>query len=180
MVAFNESGACEPMCVMCQSGNEWPGNRVKRKPRTAGFTLVELFIVVAVVLLLAAILLPAAQHARESARRIECATKLRVLAMALSSYQDAHGAYPATVRPNRNRDALINGQPHKFYSIHSALLPCLGEHEVYERINFSQPQNYNGLVTHSANRTVWAHSAFVGRRQASGGRFGVLKILEPL
>jgi len=66
----------------------------KRKSE-AGFTLVELLIVIAIIAVLAAILLPILAHARERANQTKCMSNLRNLAIALNEYaDDNHGRYP--------------------------------------------------------------------------------------
>lgn len=65
-----------------------------RKHRDA-FTLVELLVVIAIIGVLVALLLPAVQAARESARRSQCVNGIRQLAIGMQNYHDAKKQLPA-------------------------------------------------------------------------------------
>src|SRR5262245_28179388 len=62
-----------------------------------GFTLVELLVVIAIIGVLVALLLPAVQMAREAARRMQCGSHEKQLALAAHSFHDVYRAFPPGV-----------------------------------------------------------------------------------
>jgi len=68
--------------------------RSPQRPLRPAFTLMELMVVIAIVALLAALLLPAMTKARETARRIKCASNIRQQFVGAIAFEADQGRLP--------------------------------------------------------------------------------------
>ena len=62
--------------------------------RRRAFTMIELLVAVAIIGVLIALILPAVQSARESARRLQCTANLSQVGVALANYETVYTVYP--------------------------------------------------------------------------------------
>jgi prepilin-type N-terminal cleavage/methylation domain-containing protein/prepilin-type processing-associated H-X9-DG protein len=117
-----------------------------RRRSANGFTLVELLVVIAIIGILVALLLPAIQSAREAARRAQCTSNIKNVALAVINYHDVHKEFPtaASVRPNTadptkpsTDDILTDKVMFRNWAID--ILPFLEEQTTYDAftLNFS-------------------------------------------
>jgi len=108
--------------------------------RTA-FTLVELLVVIAIIGILIALLLPAVQAARESARRSECVNNLKQIGIAIQNYHDIHKRLPF------GKGASYPGAPvYARWSQHALLLPMLEQQVLYSVLDFRYPPATPGMA----------------------------------
>jgi prepilin-type N-terminal cleavage/methylation domain-containing protein/prepilin-type processing-associated H-X9-DG protein len=95
-----------------------------------GFTLIEMVVVLAISGILVSMLLPAAQSAREAARRLECVNNLKQIGLALCSYQLSHQSLPPGSSPGMNPGSRDS------WSVHGQILGEMEHQALYNSINF--------------------------------------------
>ena len=114
--------------------------------RSSAFTLVELLVVIAIIGILIALLLPAVQAARESARKMACQNSIKQLALAALNHESSIGGLPAfspfaasggnlLIAPdtaNVNAGALM-------YSWVLPTLPYLEEQALFDQFDLDTP-----------------------------------------
>jgi prepilin-type N-terminal cleavage/methylation domain-containing protein len=108
----------------------------RRFAHSPGFTLVELLVVIAIIGVLVALMLPAIQSARESARKTQCANNLKQLGLGMHTYLLANGSFPpgyvSVVMPDHD-----DGGPG--WSWGSMLTPFIEEAAIHDQIDFNIP-----------------------------------------
>jgi prepilin-type N-terminal cleavage/methylation domain-containing protein len=101
--------------------------------RRAGFSLVELMVVIFIIGLLVALLLPAIQGAREAARRVHCRNNLKQLALAAINFEDNHRRYATENEATRNQPTWI-----------TLLFPYIEEDALFNE--WAKAAGYNGPI----------------------------------
>lgn len=119
----------------------------RQKPRR-GFTLVELLVVIAIISVLAALLLPAVQQARESARRTQCVNHMKQIAIALHNYHDQWRSFPIgalhSQTPGMSRSRDLGS------SFFVGLLPFVEQSNLYNELS-DAAEGGIGATTEASN-----------------------------
>lgn len=142
-----------------------------------GFTLVELLVVIAIIGVLVSLLLPAVQSARESARRVQCASHMKQLALAVLDYESAHDELPpcGIVDPKFDEKYSVdiyNPFSGKQFSWLVLVLPQLEQSVLYAEFDF------NKIITNQSSNPQ--EQIFPTLRCPSDDSVGrVFKMLKP-
>ncbi len=107
------------------------------KPQRGGFTLIELLVVISIIAVLASLILPGVQAAREAARRITCLNNMKNIGLAVVNYSTTTGEFPPLVggidyyTVGAATDTAKTAVPAP-WTVH--LLPYLEEAGLYDRL----------------------------------------------
>jgi prepilin-type N-terminal cleavage/methylation domain-containing protein len=117
-----------------------------------GFTLIELLVVIAIIAILIGLLLPAVQKVREAASRAKCSNNLKQLGIAIHSFHDTNGKFPANQQQ-------IGTNVWESLSAHYFILPYIEQQNLFNLIvvpsNAPQPgQSCSGC----GNGTNWSNA----------------------
>jgi type II secretory pathway pseudopilin PulG len=111
-----------------------------RIQKVMGFTLLEMLVAVGVVGLILAMLLPAVQNARETARRIHCQNNSKQIILATHAVHDSYGSLPPLSAPCRGMNLpFCLTQNNTRYGRHSFtlftfLLPAIERQSVFDNV----------------------------------------------
>lgn len=102
---------------------------LSRSTGRRGFTLVELLVVIAIIGMLAGLLLPAVQAAREAGRRSQCLNNIRQLGLAVQNFHDVQKRFPAS-----SFDPILANRGVALGGFLVPLLPFYEQEPLYNRL----------------------------------------------
>lgn len=124
-----------------------------RDNRRRGFTLIELLVVLFIISILLALIFPAIQRARATARRTQCQQRLHQIGAAMAAFESAQRRLPRLYRHD-NLPFAAN----QYYSPHTELLPYLDQQVLHDRIDFKLPADDCDLIGLSGCLHTWANA----------------------
>jgi prepilin-type N-terminal cleavage/methylation domain-containing protein len=118
--------------------------------RRWGFTVVELLVVVAIIGILMALLLPAVNSARETARRTTCQNNVRNIALATLSFNTTNGYFPpaGTHTATLDKNEIPQRPQISAHGVITRLLPYFDEAATFNQLDLRY--NFNDK-THKTN-----------------------------
>ena len=133
---------------------------MKRKRHWMGFTLIELLVVIAIIALLAAISVPSLGQARRNALRMNCASNLRQIGMAVKMYlMDHNNVFPPVIDTDWRNFGLVASYYFPYLNNAYSIFRCPGQKLDLPTL-ISAP--YNLRFPGFSNSTQWTSYEFNG------------------
>lgn len=110
--------------------------QVSKPSKRLAFTLVELLVVIAIIGILVALLLPAVQAARESARRSQCLSNLKNISLSVLNYESTFGTMPIGMSHDGSDDIEAFRDLGESWAI--SILPFMEEQSLYDSFDLTQ------------------------------------------
>jgi prepilin-type N-terminal cleavage/methylation domain-containing protein/prepilin-type processing-associated H-X9-DG protein len=105
------------------------------KPRSRGFTLVELLVVLGISALVFGLLLPAIQSVRKSQNRLVCINNLRQIGLGLHQFNDSYSCFPKGYVPPARKSTWNHSNWRVF------ILPFIDQENAFARVGQSYSSN---------------------------------------
>ncbi len=103
-----------------------------------GFTLVELLVVITIIGILASLLLPAVQAAREAARRSQCQNNLKQIGLAILNFESAQKKLPTGGEGTFFTAQGASSTCFASQSLMTMLLPFIEQQDVYNAMDLTR------------------------------------------
>ena len=142
-------------------------NGLRHSTKPKGFTLIELLVVISIIAVLIALLLPAVQAARESARRAQCVNNLKQIGLATLNFETTYSMLPSDGLRLAIADQNVDAQaaiPTVAAAYLTQILPFMEQTVIYNQINLSMaasdtanlPPCIGTGALHSGNNTAYS------------------------